>query len=199
MNLFQKSCIATLFALLLVGCANQDKRATVVMGNKGQVDKIKRLDVVLEMPGYFSDPRAREALTHAKWDSGVFAKKFIDRLALKFMVRDIEINNVDSKWGVPQKYSIAEEPVNDAVYKMVIVPTNISYTVMKKNGNEYVMDTFTFQQARVIVIKSGIAVWEARENIVAGPVGANQFSFAVLNALDDYGFLEAKSKGASSK
>jgi hypothetical protein len=79
---------------------------------------------------------------------------------------------------------------------MIITPTNISYTILKQNGNEYVNDTFTFQQARVVVTKNGTPVWEARENIAVFPIdrtGANQFSLAVLNSLDDYGFLETLS------
>lgn len=183
-------CIIFVLSIFLCSCVDPNTRASNIHTDGG-VEKIKELDVVLDFPISTMDPKAKLSMNSRGWDSGEFANKFVNELSKKFEERGLIINTVYSKWGRVEQIKQSSNHLNQATYKMIIAPKNISYMVLSQGGVTHVTDNFTIPSTVTILIKNRF-IWSAEADINVAPIdstGADRFSISILNSMADSGLL----------
>lgn len=186
--------VSLVVLLLLMGCADHNKRALVTQTPDMPVGKIKLLDVVLELRNPITDLKTKESLNARGWDDGSFARYFASELSKHFAKRGIKVGTITSKWGPIQQIPSTASSVDVAQFSMVIEPIRILYLVERRYGVERVMDNFSLD-SKVSIYKNSQSIWIAQEFVGVAPVdssGAHQFSISILNALADSKLIEPR-------
>lgn len=192
---FLKICVAC-FAIigLLAGCADPNKRATVLSSAKGQVEKIADIDVILTSPGMVMDGRVQKSMQLGGWDDGSFAEKFGKQLIVEFAERGVKIHSVKSDWGRPQKIDGPTEAKSstEARITMYINPTGVRF--LMDNYGRVLSGGFALP-SKVLLAKNKEVVWEALEEVNMAPIdptGAKRFSIGILNSMADSGLIAGR-------